>query len=154
MRCFSEPSLRSPQCVLHDEECFFLIYNNNDDTCNCNNNSVSLMSKQACATYRCNTARKGQTFRRFNIFFFTFFFKTETFRMILKSSILIVVVGIIVYYAYEWARSKLLRIQKLELQLSQFVSPHPQDVKEDPSELISCPVSENRVERKSNAIKH
>ena len=72
--------------------------------------------------------------------------------MILKTSILIVVVGIIVYYAYEWARSKLLRIQKLELQLSQFVSPHPQDVKEDPSELISCPVSKNRVERKSNAI--
>ena len=64
--------------------------------------------------------------------------------MIVKTSILIVVVGIIVYYAYEWARSKLLRIQKLELQLSQFVSPHPQDVKEDPSELISCPVSESR----------
>lgn len=68
--------------------------------------------------------------------------------MIVK--ILIVVVGVILYYAYEWARSKVLRIQKLELRLSQFISPHPQDVKEDPSELISCPVRNTSNERKSN----
>ena len=101
---------------------------------------ISLMSKQAACELSIQYSMKRT--ERFNIFL-----KTEKLRlqrMILKTSILIVVVGIIVYYAYEWARSKLLRIQKLEFQLSQFVSPHPQDVKEDPSKLISCPVSETR----------
>ena len=47
--------VRNAFCMMKNVS--FLIYNNNDDTCNCNNNSVSLMSKQH-AHYQFNAAVK------------------------------------------------------------------------------------------------
>ena len=57
-----------------------------------------------------------------------------------RDLLFIGILAFLVYNAYEWAKSQVLRIQELEAQLREFVSPHPQDVEKDPKELTSCPV--------------